>query len=91
MSDEEYIKVEISDTGEGMDEETIQHLFEPYYQGDTSHSRQGLGLGLAICKRIAELCGGRISVQSKKGVGSAFTVILPQNEELKKARQSEFK
>lgn len=80
MSDEEYIKVEISDTGEGMDEETIQHLFEPYYQGDTSHSRQGLGLGLAICKRIVELCGGRISVQSKKGAGSAFTVILPKNK-----------
>ena len=80
MPDNEWIKVEISDTGEGMDEETINHLFEPYYQGDTSHSRQGLGLGLAICKRIVELCGGKISVHSKKGVGSAVTVILPKNK-----------
>ena len=77
---DENIKVAISDTGEGMDEETIEHLFEPYYQGDTSHSRQGLGLGLAICKRIVELCKGNISVQSRKGVGSTFTVILPKGK-----------
>lgn len=60
-----------------MDQDTMEHLFDPYYQGDTSHSRQGLGLGLSISKRIVELCGGRISVQSELGIGSKFTVTLP--------------
>ncbi len=73
----ESITVIISDTGEGMSEETLAHLFDPYYQGDASHSRHGLGLGLSISKRIVELCGGEISVQSKLNTGSKFTVVLP--------------
>ena len=71
------ILVQISDTGEGMSKETLSHLFDPYYQGDASHSGQGLGLGLSIAKRIAELCGGSIAVQSELGTGSKFTVTLP--------------
>lgn len=74
---EESIIVIIEDTGEGMDEDTLKHLFDPYYQGDTSHARQGLGLGLSICKRIVELCNGTISVKSEIGAGSQFTVTLP--------------
>ena len=73
----ETITVMISDTGEGMAQEVLEHLFDPYYQGDSSHAGQGLGLGLSISKRIVELCGGRISVQSELGTGSKFTVILP--------------
>ncbi len=73
----ERIVVEISDTGEGMDENSLKHLFDPYYQGDSSHSSQGLGLGLSIAKRITELCGGEISVKSELAVGSMFTVSLP--------------
>lgn len=69
--------VKIADTGEGMDTETMKHLFMPYYQGDSSRSTQGLGLGLAITKRIVELCHGEIKVKSELGVGSEFTVILP--------------
>lgn len=71
------IVVQIADTGEGMNEETLFHLFEPYYQGDVSHSGQGLGLGLSIAKRIVELCGGSITAQSELGTGSRFTVTLP--------------
>lgn len=71
------IDVTIADTGEGMSEETMQHLFTPYYQGDSSRATQGLGLGLAIAKRIAELCGGDIHVESQPGAGSRFTVHLP--------------
>lgn len=71
------IIVRISDTGEGMSEETMAHLFDPYYQGNISHTGQGLGLGLSIAKRIVELCGGSISVQSEPGTGSCFTVTLP--------------
>ena len=69
--------VSVSDTGEGMDEETMKHLFDPYYQADASHSGQGLGLGLSIVKRIIELYSGSITVESEKSVGSTFTVRLP--------------
>lgn len=72
------IVANIADSGEGMDEETQKHLFEPYFQGDASHSKKGLGLGLAIAKRISELCGGNINVESAIGEGSLFTVTLPQ-------------
>ena len=72
-----YAIVKIADTGEGMSKEVREHLFDPYFQGDSSHSRQGLGLGLSIVKRIVELCKGTISVRSKVGEGSLFTVILP--------------
>lgn len=71
------IIVKIADTGEGIREEALKYLFDPYYQGDSSHSQQGLGLGLSIAKRIVELCGGTITVQSKISVGSTFTVTLP--------------
>ena len=72
-----YAIVKIADTGEGMSKEIQKHLFDPYFQGDSSHSRQGLGLGLSIVKRIVELCKGTITVRSKVGEGSIFTVILP--------------
>lgn len=72
------IIVNIADSGEGMDEETLKHLFEPYFQGDASHSKKGLGLGLSIVKRIVELCGGDIVVESAIGEGSLFTVTLPK-------------
>ncbi len=74
---EEYVCVTISDNGEGMSEQTQKHLFDPYFQGDASHSSQGLGLGLSIAKRIVELCSGEISVESKLGEGSKFSVSLP--------------
>ena len=72
-----YAIVKIKDTGEGMSKEIRNSLFDPYFQGDSSHSRQGLGLGLSIVKRIVELCKGTITVRSTLGEGSEFTVILP--------------
>lgn len=77
--EETYAVVVVADTGEGMDEKTKKHLFDPYYQGDSSRSEQGLGLGLAISKRIVELYNGTISVKSEKTIGSEFTVKLPLN------------
>lgn len=71
--------VKISDTGEGISDEAKARLFIPYFQGDTSHSKEGLGLGLAIVMRIVELCKGSIHVDSKVGEGSTFTVKLPLN------------
>ncbi len=70
------VRVCVSDTGIGMDGETIKHIFDKFYQGDTSHSSKGNGLGLALVKKIIELFGGEIVVESTKGVGSSFTVIL---------------
>lgn len=72
--------VKVSDTGEGISKDIQRFLFDPYFQGDTSHSQQGLGLGLAIAKRIVELCDGTITAQSELSKGSTFTIKLPLKE-----------
>lgn len=73
------IIVEISDNGDGMDEATQARIFEQFYQGDSSHSGEGNGLGLALVKRILDVTGGSISVSSEVRVGTVFTVTLPVN------------
>ena len=71
------ITVVVADTGDGMDDETLRHIFDPYYQGDASHSARGLGLGLSIAHRIVELSRGGIEVESAPGKGTRFIVRLP--------------
>ena len=56
----------------------MEKIFEKFYQGDTSHSERGNGLGLSLVKRIVELCDGRIVVSSEIGAGTEFTVFLPK-------------
>ena len=76
-SEPDQIIVEISDTGIGMTDETRCHIFDKFFQGDTSHTGDGNGIGLTIVSRILFLCKGSIDVRSKPGQGSTFTVTLP--------------
>ena len=79
FEEEKSVIVQITDYGIGMSEETVAHIFEKFYQGDLGHKAQGNGLGLSIVKRILNICGGDIEVQSAIGKGSTFIVRLPKN------------
>ena len=72
-------RLSVSDTGIGMRQEDISSLFQPFHQIDSGTSRkvEGTGLGLSICKKILDLMGGSISVRSKIGEGSTFTIQFP--------------
>jgi signal transduction histidine kinase len=76
---QDHLTLEIADTGKGMSEEDLPHIFDRYYRADTTQddTTDGTGLGLAITKRIVELHGATVDVQSEVGRGSVFAFRLP--------------
>lgn len=78
-ADENWLTIEVSDTGIGIAEDKIEHVFEEFAQADDSTTRDygGTGLGLAISRRFCKLLGGDLSIHSKLGEGSKFTVRIP--------------
>lgn len=83
-NDVSHITLEISDTGKGVSEEHLPHLFERFYRVDPSRSKDsgGAGLGLAIVKSIAVLQGGSVSMQSKLGLGTTVSLQFPAEDRM---------
>lgn len=77
---ENTVKLTVEDTGKGMTEEEVKHVFDAFYQGQDAHFT-GTGLGLSLSKALVKLHGGKISVQSTHGKGSRFIVALPLGKE----------
>lgn len=77
VKNEDGVSVSITDHGKGMTEETLKHIFDKFYQGDTSRRSEGNGLGLCIVKKICELHRGEITVFSEPEEGTTFKVTLP--------------
>ncbi len=73
----EWLSVTFQDSGVGMTPEIQAHIFDKFYQGDTSHKKKGNGLGLALVRKIVTLHGGSIHVESCPNVGSSFKLLLP--------------
>ncbi len=71
-----YVYFIIKDNGCGMDSEEGKHIFDKFYQAETSHFKEGNGLGLALVKKVIDILGGKITVESEKNVGTKFCVIL---------------
>ncbi len=81
--DDGNARVSVRDQGIGIPREALPHIFEPFYRApnapgaETTPRIGGLGLGLYIAQRLAQLHGGRIEVESEEGQGSTFTLVLP--------------
>ena len=84
-TDSNGLFIKISDTGKGIHQENLDNLFKPFYTTKTD----GIGLGLAYCKRTIESHGGTISVESEVGKGTKFTIFIPNEEPVESSMQTE--
>jgi heavy metal sensor kinase len=78
QGDTTRVRIQIEDTGSGIEPQDMPHIFERFYRGDRSRSTQGNGLGLSLAQSIIKAHGGVIDVESTPGLGSRFTIILPR-------------
>lgn len=76
-TDGESAAITVEDTGVGMDRDTVENVFTPFYRSDQSRSKEGLGLGLSVVQGIIDSLGGRIAVTSSPGAGTRIEVCLP--------------
>ena len=85
-ADHQYFYLKVEDSGIGIPEESLDHIYERFYRVDKSHSREigGTGLGLAIAKKIIEDHGGQIYAESEKGKGTKISFSLPKKVDEKK-------
>lgn len=74
---DDRLRIDVSDTGSGMDEETLAHVFEPFYQGESDARHVGTGVGLALVKQIVDAVQGTIAVESEPGRGTTFRLSIP--------------
>ena len=74
---ERELQLAVVDTGDGIGDEALDHVFEPFWRGDSARATQGSGLGLALAKRIVEALGGSIAVESGSARGARFAVLVP--------------
>ena len=82
--------LKVSDTGDGMSEEQLDHLFQRFYDGDyRKHNTTGTGIGLSLVKNLVDLHHGQISVESRKGEGTTFTVLIPVHQNCYTAAEKE--
>jgi len=77
--DDQHVEISIADNGVGISDENLEHIFEPFY---TTKGKYGTGLGLSITYGIVQKLGGNISIKSKLGEGTRFSVHLPTNSKL---------
>jgi signal transduction histidine kinase len=76
-SDDQYVWIDISDTGPGIAESDLPSVFESFWRADQAHSTPGFGLGLALTQKIVVMHGGKIEIHSTLGQGSRFRLMLP--------------
>lgn len=84
---EDHIVFRIKDNGCGMSQEETDHIFDRFYQGDSSHTTEGNGLGLTVVNKIVKLHQGKLEVHSDEGFGSSFSVMLPLVDEAEIGRE----
>lgn len=87
--DGNHLRLDVADTGKGMDEETVAHVFEPFYQAEADTQNIGTGIGLSLVKQLVNALGGTIVVDSMPGSGTVFQITLPIHQNIKQGVEAE--